>query len=510
MRVESWEDLADGEAFDHVVVGSGFGGSVSALRLAEKGYRVAVLEVGRHYEDQEFAKSTWDLRRWLWLPKLLCEGIQRLSPLRGLLILSGAGVGGGSLVYANTLLEPGDAFYDSAACRAAAPGLRAELAPHYKTAKRMLGVVETPRLGAADEALRATARALGREHTFERAKVGVFFGAPGERVKDPYFEGAGPERAGCTFCGGCMVGCRHNAKNTLTKNYLHLAVRAGARVFQLCRAAALSGDDGEFQVEVRRPGWRRGVKTLRAGSVVCSAGVLGTLGLLMDPRTRLPRLSKRLGLEVRTNSEVLVGSTTRGSTDYAEGLAIGSGFWPDERTHIEAVRYAKGSDTMSLLALPRWRTWFTRPFDAVRVMWPPGWARRSTILLVMQNAEEKLRLSFKRALCARREPGAAAPPTEIACATRALEVFCEKTDGIPQETVHGKLFGFSTTAHILGGAVIGPDAGRGVVDAAGRAHGYKKLLILDGSIVPANLGVNPSLTITALAERAMSEVPKKT
>ena len=524
MKVEDYVSLRGGETFDFVVVGSGFGGSVSALRLAEKGYSVAVLEAGRHFEDEEFPKTNWDLPRYLWAPKLFCFGIQRLTLLKDLLILSGAGVGGGSLVYANTLLEPGDGFYDSP--QAKRLGLRERLKPHYQTARRMLGVAANPRLFEADRALADVASKAGRADTFKPTEVGVFFGEAGKTVPDPYFGGAGPARAGCIHCGGCMVGCRHNAKNTLVKNYLPLALARGARVFSrstVTRIEEVDGGEGGFTLTVRPSGWGLSAKRVRARQLVLSAGVLGTMRLLLSPDNRLSRLPPRLGRDVRTNSEVLLGATTRkdDGIDWSEGIAISSGAWPAADTHVEVVRYPAGSDAMSLLAVratgggPLWKRltlllwrFLSRPGETLRLL-PFGWARRSTILLCMQPAESRVRLSLRGSrLDSEAEAGAAAPPRTLPAAEKALDGFCRRADAIPQESLAGTLLGVSTTAHILGGAAMGTGPEDGVTGLDGRVFGYKTLWVLDGSAIPANLGVNPSLTITALAEHAMAQVPE--
>ena len=526
MRAESFDDLPEGETFDFVVVGSGFGGSVSALRLAEKGYSVAVLEAGRHFRDDELPESNWRLPRYLWLPRFFMFGIQRLTWLRGLLVLSGAGVGGGSLVYAGTLLEPGARFYESEECRRLDPDLRARLAPHYAVAKRMLGAAENPRLTEADEALLGVARDLGREATFHRTRVGVFFGTPGKTTADPYFGGEGPARAGCTFCGGCMVGCRHNAKNTLVKNYLHFATRRGARVYALCGAERLEEDSEGFRLTVRTPGWSVRRKTIRARRVVLAAGVLGTMRLLLGSRADLPSLPERVGRDVRTNSEVILGAVSTGpARREAPGVALSSGMWPSDDTHVEVVRYPDGSDALALLGLRQTppgslavklralaALWLSRPLQSLRLLSPFGWAARSTILLVMQTADARLRLSRRGGgrLAASPESGSPAPPTQLKIADDVLGRFCKKTGAEPHAALGGGLFGISTTAHILGGAVMGRDAREGVCDLGGRVFGYEgKVWVADGSLVPANLGVNPSLTITALAEHAMSLVPAK-
>lgn len=526
--IDRFDGLPDGAEFDFVIIGSGFGGSVSALRLAEKGYSVAVLESGRHFEDRDFARTSWQLHRWLWMPKFLLYGIQRLTLLKDVLILSGAGVGGGSLVYANTLLEPKDSFYQSPECRRLDPNLKERLRPFYEIAKRMLGVAQAPRLFAADRVLKECAEEMGRGETFHQAQVGVFFGDPGKTVPDPYFGGEGPERAGCVFCGGCMVGCRHNAKNTLMKNYLYFALKKGVTIYSLTTVVRLEEQNQEFLITVKRSGWGWKKKKIVARRLVLSAGVLGTTRLLLEPTNRLTRLSPQVARRVRTNSEVLLGSTARSSdVDYSEGIAIASGMWPDEKTHIEIVRYPAGSDAMNLLAVrdtpsgPRairlahllWAT-LRYPADALKTFIPFGWARRTTILLVMQTVDSRIRIELKRwlgflgfTLGTRSEPGAAPLPLSLPIADEILKRFAAKTGGILQSSAAGTFFNVSTTAHILGGAVMAPSPQEGVVDISGKVFGYDNFWILDGSIIPANLGVNPSLTITALAEHAMSQIP---
>jgi len=519
--------------FDFVIVGSGFGGSVSALRLAEKGYTVAVLERGRRFGPEDFPRTNWDVRRYLWAPFLRCFGIQNLSLFKNVMILSGTGVGGGSLVYANTLLEPGDPFYQSPAWRDLADW-KAELAPHYKTAKRMLGVAQNPKLTFVDETLKEVARELGAEHTFKPAELGVYFGEPRKTVPDPYFGGLGPERTGCHFCGGCMVGCRHGAKNTLDKNYLYLAEKLGARVFAETVVTDLKpiagGRDGWEICAQNSTAWfgSRARRTLRARRVVLSAGVLGTVKLLLrcrDVTRSLSMLSSCLGNEVRTNSEALVGVTElgAGARNYSEGPAISSIFHPDAHTHIEPVRYSAGSSFMRLLAVPMVDgepgplralklalQLAARPLQSLRLLFHRKWAQSTVILLVMQTLDNKMRLRLARGLL-KSEPDPHAPPlpTSIPVGNLVARRFAEKVGGVAQSAMNEAVLNIPTTAHILGGCPIGADRERGVIDSQHRVFGYEGLYVCDGSAIPANLGVNPSLTITAMTERAMSRIPAK-
>ncbi len=411
---------------DFIVIGSGFGGSVSALRLAEKGYSVTVLEQGKRFADLDFAKTNWDLRRYLWMPLIKCFGIQRLTLFRNVLILSGAGVGGGSLVYANTLLEPGEEFYRAPSWKDLASDWRAELAPHYATARRMLGVTKNPRLTFADEVLRQCARDMGQELTFEATQVGVFFGEPGREVADPYFEGEGPARSGCTFCGGCMVGCRFNAKNTLMKNYLYFAEKKGVHIEPETRVTRIvplgkGGSEGwEVHVERSTAWFARKPRVLRARRVVLAGGVLGTVDLLLRSKHlhgTLPNISDRLGETVRTNSEALLGvSEVNPPKDhaYTDGVAISSIFHPDRDTHVEVVRYPKGSGFMRTLAAPMadgnhpilrplrmLSAFFAHPLQSLGLLLKGDWASRTIILLVMQTLDNRMRFRLRRGLFGR-------------------------------------------------------------------------------------------------------------
>jgi cholesterol oxidase len=560
--------------YDVVIIGSGFGGSVAALRLAEKGYSVAVLEAGRRFADDELPQTSWRASRFLWAPRLGWYGLQRITLLRpagrrtggaGVLVLSGAGVGGGSLVYANTLYEPLPAFYDDPQWRDITDW-RAELAAHYDQAKRMLGASVYPRVTAADRAMRAVADRMGVGHTFQATPVGVFLGAPGKRVTDPYFGGAGPDRSGCLHCGSCMTGCRHGAKNTLVKNYLWLAERLGVKVFPLTTVTAVrpaAGDGssaasagssaasagssaasagssagegvGGYVVEtVRTGGWprRRWHQTIHADQVVLAAGALGTQRLLHEMKDcgALRGLSPRLGDLTRTNSEAILGASVplraarRRGMDFTDGVAITSSFHPDDQTHIEPVRYGRGSNAMGLLQSVlvdggphRVRRWLlsmlTQPGTALRLMSVRDWSRRTVIALVMQSADNSLTTRLRRGRLGRRRlattPGPGVPsPIWIPAGNEAARLLADEIAGLPGGAVT-EPFNMPVTAHILGGAVIGASAEHGVVDAYHRVFGHPGLHVVDGSAVSANLGVNPSLTITAQAERALSFWPNR-
>lgn len=518
-------------SYDVLVIGSGFGGSVSALRLTEKGYRVGVLEAGRRYRTGEFATTNWDLKRFLWGPRFGCYGIQRIDLLSNVLVLSGAGVGGGSLVYANTHYEPHEAFYTDPQW-GSMTDWKTELAPFYAVAKRMLGVVEAPANTPADDVLRVVARQLGVEHTFRPTPVAVYLGDSGVEVDDPYFGGAGPRRSGCTLVGACMVGCNQNAKNTLDKNYLYLAERAGADVHANSEVTDVEElDSGRWRVTTRRPGPRSGRhrRTYTADQVIFSAGALGTTKLLLKliERGRLPGISRQVGQLVRTNSEVLLGATARSTNvNYSQGVAITSSIHPEPHTHIEPVRYPKGSSVMGLLAtvltdggpgMPRpLRYLATIAADPVRWLRSMGlrrWAERSVILLVMQSYDNSLRLFRRRGLFGTRlvsRQGHGEPnPTYIPIANVAARIAADTMNGDAMSSINEVLLNRPTTAHILGGAPIGPSPASGVIDGYHRVFGYDGLHVIDGAAIGANLGVNPSLSITAMAERAMAMWPNR-
>lgn len=516
--------------FDVAVVGSGFGGSVTALRLAEKGYRVAVLEAGRRFGPDTYARSSWNLRRFFWFPRLGMRGIQRLDLLPDLLVLSGAGVGGGSLVYANTLLEPHDTFFTDPQW-GHITDWKAELTPFYRLARRMLGAVPAPADTPADAVVAAIARHFGAtDH--RPTTVGVFLGTPQERVPDPYFGGAGPDRSGCTECGGCMVGCRFDAKNTLDRNYLFLAERLGARVFPETQVVDIRASGSGYHLETRRPGaWvRTRRRTFGADQVVLAAGALGTTRLLLDlaDRGRLPDLSERVGHVVRTNSESLLGSVARSrSVDYSRGVAITSSFHPEPSTRIEPVRYPPGSNSMGLLATimvegegrgPQWwrflRAAARHPVTFLRSLSVWRWSERSVILLVMQSIDNSLRLRTRPGRLRRRrtrltsEPGHGRPnPRWLPVGHEAARVAAAAMEGFPVGSINESVLGIPVTAHLLGGAAIGTDPSTGVIDPYHRVFGHPGLHVADGAAISANLGSNPSLSITALAERAMAMWP---
>ncbi|MGS2811004.1 GMC oxidoreductase [Nocardia sp. MW-W600-9] len=519
--------------FDVLIVGSGFGGSVTALRLVEKGYKVGILEAGRRFADDELPKTSWDLRKFLWAPKLGCFGIQRIHPLRDVLILGGAGVGGGSLNYANTLYVPPEPFFQDAQWREITDW-RAELTPYYERAQKMLGVVRNPHMTPADEIFKAVAEDMGVGDTFVQTPVGVFFGEPGKTVADPYFGGAGPERTGCVECGDCMVGCKFGAKNTLVKNYLYLAEKAGAQIIPMTTVNALRPlPDGTWDIATERTGaWvRKDPKTFTAGQVVLAAGTLGTQKLLHSMRDQgvLPNLSDKLGLLTRTNSESIVGAATKTlapGQDFTKGVAITSSIHPTPDTHIEPVRYGKGSNSMGLLQtlmvdgggkVPRWLRFLgvalLHPLLLLRFLSVKNWSERTIISLVMQHLDNSITTYTKRGLFGGRKltskQGHGEPnPTWIPAGNDVTRRVAEKIGGVAGGT-WGEVFNVPLTAHFLGGAAIGADREHGVIDAYHRVFGYPTLSVVDGAAVSANLGVNPSLTITAQAERAAAYWPNK-
>jgi cholesterol oxidase len=527
------------ETFDYVVIGSGFGGSVSAMRLTEKGYRVLVLERGKRFRDEDFATTNLNLWKFLWLPALRCFGLWQISFLKAGMILHWSGVGGGSLGYAAVLEVPDDFT---------APGWqhladwKNVLAPHYETARRMLGVTPNPLLWAADYKLKEIAEEMGQADTFRPTYVGIFFGPEGEEVPDPYFGGEGPPRKGCDHCGACMVGCRHNAKNTLLKNYLYFAEKQGAEIRPEAEAVDIrplpsgQADGARYEVVYRRStAWLfKPKRSVRARNVVLSGSVLGTVKLLFSCRDvthSLPNISPRLGEMVRTNSEALLGVTARNKkVDYSKGVAISCIFHGDEVTSVEPVRFPDGSPLIKVLQVPLIGRSRSLPLRMVRILWEyvhrpmdivaayvlPGWAYRTTILLVMQTVDNSLRLRlgrsrftlFRRGLVSELDVEQAIPP-RIDIAHRIARDLAARTNAIAGGSISETLLDMETTAHPIGGCPFGATAQEGVIGLDCQVHNYPGLYVVDGSIMPANPGVNPSLTITALAEYAMSHVPAR-
>ena len=508
---------------DVIVIGSGFGGSVTALRLSEKGYRVTVLEAGQRFTPETLPKSSWDLRAFLWMPRLGLHGMQRITWLKDVVILSGAGVGGGSLVYANTLYTPPSRFFEDPQW-AGITDWESELAPHYDQAQRMLGVVENPTTTPSDVVMQKVAADMGVGHTYHPTPVGVFFGEPGKTVSDPYFGGAGPDRTGCVQCGNCMIGCRFGAKNRLDTNYLYLAERLGAQVEPLTTATAVRQTADGWEVDTVPTGKKGPVTTRTAKQVVLAAGTLGTQGLLHAMRDTgvLPKVSPRLGMVTRTNSEALLGAQTAKVPDHPfnEGVAITSSFHPDDVTHVEPVRYGKGSNAMGLLStilvdgggrVPRPLRFLLQalrhPYVFAKSLSVRNWSEKTIIVLVMQTLDNSISVRRTKRGKLTSGPGHGAPnPTWIPVAHEATRRIADEIGGFPGGTV-GDITNVPMTAHIIGGCVISDSPETGVIDAYHRVHGYPTLHVVDGAAISANLGVNPSLTITAQAERAMSLWP---
>jgi cholesterol oxidase len=523
--------------YDYIIIGSGFGGSVSAMRLTEKGYSVLVLEKGKRFEDADFAKSNWQFWKYIWMPAIRAHGILQIAILKGVMVLHGAGVGGGSLGYANVLEVPTDETFATPAWN---KNLKwgDVLRPHYETAKKMLGVARNPKLWRGDEVLQQIAEERGMGHTFRATDVGAFFGESAVTVADPFFGGAGPARAGCRHCGGCMVGCRYNAKNTLPKNYLYFAEKNGADV--KAEVEVIDVRPSTFNGSCYEITYRPSTSLIKpqtkvyANNVIFSAGVMGTMKLLLklrDVKKSLPNLSPRLGDMIRTNSEALLGSIARKSDiNYSEGVSISSIFNADEVTRVEPVRYPDGSSLMRFLGAPlisdvtsvparifKSLTWiFRHPIDSLRALAFPGWAHNVTILLIMQHVDNHMKFRigrspltlFRRGLVAESETDHAIS-ARVDAGHDVTRDFAKRINGVSLGSITENVFNLPTTAHILGGAPIGQNAAEGVVNENFEVHNYEGLYIIDGSIMPANPGVNPSLTITALAEYAMSKVQRK-
>ena len=518
--------------YDFIIIGSGFGGSVSALRLSEKGYKVAVLEKGKRWQKEDFPKTNWNIKKNLWLPQMGCYGYQMLTQLKHVLIFHGGGVGGGSLVYANQLLVPPEDVFENPDW--GIPDCKTKLMPLYEKARKMLGANPSPQIGTADKCLREVGVELRGEDTFHKNDVGIFFGTPDKTVPDPYFGGKGPERTGCTFCGSCMVGCPVGAKNTLDRNYLYLAEGLGARIIPETEVTGVKPCSAGYEVISRKStGLRHTEKKYCAQGVVFSGGVMGSVKLLMKCKSEglLPNISDQLGNLVRTNSEALLGVKSKDKTvNWNDQIAITSGIYADETTHIEMVRFNKGSDVLlNLLTLmtdgggkiPRWLRYLgnivRHPVQFIKLLWPVGKASTTTIVLVMQTDKNYLKLNYKprwwrlggKSMNSTVPSGILRTPAYIPIANEATRRLARKMKGIPLSGLAEVAFNAPSTAHILGGCCMGVSSEKGVVGLNGEIFGYPNLFVADGSVVPANLGVNPSLTITALSEYIMSQIPKK-
>lgn len=529
--------MKDSLHYDVLVIGSGFGGSVTAMRLAQKGYKVGVLEMGKDYNEQTYPKSNWDLGKYLWAPIIRCFGMQKITLLNKVMVLHGTGVGGGSLVYANTLLKPEDKIFQSP--WPSSIDWVSELKTPYKLAARMLGSATNPYLCDNEEEIRKLGQELGCEETFKPTTVGVYFGdgtRMGEKVPDPYFNGRGPERGECNLCGACMIGCRFGAKNTLDKNYLYFAKEWGAKIHPELKAQAIVPQpNGGYVVKtLSSTSWfKKSGPTFSADKVVISAGVMGTMELLLESKyihKTLPAISNRLGTIVRTNGESLLGSVrykNKGGMD--KGIAIGAQIKPDPHTKIEGVKFPSGSDFFKLLAVPLTGdgNFITRPIKLlfnlifslpkyIRILLHRDWAANGVILLVMQSLETRMKLKlgrspftlFKRGLVGDFK-GNEPPPSYIPVAQKSAEIVSKNMEGMPLNILSEAGLGIPATAHILGGAVMSSSPEEGVVDTNHQVFEYPDLYVMDASVIPSNLAVNPSLTITALAERMSSKFPLK-
>jgi cholesterol oxidase len=530
------------QTYDFVIIGSGFGGSVSAMRLTEKGYKVLVLERGKRFDDEDFPKTNWNIWKYLWLPALRCFGFLQLSLFRGFFVFHSSGVGGGSLVYAGVLMEPDESFFKSPTWSHLGDW-KSILAPHYATVRYMLGVSKNPKLWPADEALKVVANNLDYGDTFQATDVGVFFDEKDGEVPDPYFAGQGPPRAGCIHCGGCMVGCRYNSKNTLVKNYLYFAEKWGAEVLgeamvdDIRPLPAGQEDGARYEVVYHSStNWFfKSQQRVRARNVIIAAGVLGTHELLLKCRDEigsLPKLSAQLGKIVRTNSEAFLGGfTNKKSADHSKGLAITSIFQADPNTRVEPVRFSEGSSFIfRILVAPFYKPRgglirrignfllevLRKPNDSYRIWIKPGLTKRGTALMVMQTENNLMSLHrgrsqftlFRQGLVAEHDIDHTVP-VNTDLGYDVAQGFAQEIGGEPVSSILETIFGVPSTAHMLGGCLIGKDDSEGVVDLDFQVFNYPGLYVVDGSIVPANPGINPTLTITALAEYAMDRMPSK-
>ncbi|WP_397363287.1 GMC oxidoreductase [Olleya sp. R77988] len=516
--------------YDYIIIGSGFGGSVSALRLSEKGYKVLVIEKGKWFKSEDFPKTNWNLKKWLWLPQGGLHGFFKMTFLNHVTVLSGVGVGGGSLTYANTLPIPKEEFFKSGSW-ASLNTWHTTLKPFYDTAYKMLGAVKNPKLDAADLVVKQLAKDIGKEDYFEAAKVGVYFGEAGRTVKDPYFDGKGPDRTGCVHCGACMTGCRYNSKNTLDKNYLYLAQQLGAKIIaekEVYDVSPIGNADGSegYTISYKNKIGKRKKETVTTKGVIFSGGVMGTVPLLLElKKSSLPNLSDRVGSNVRTNNEsiMLLTSTEKNHKDFSKGLAIGSILHTDENSHLEPVRYGEGSGFFRALTIPTIHNRFAlfrilgifglilkQPLKLIKTIFAKNYAKRTTVLLFMQTLDSTLQI--KKGKFTRMKSVTEEGKKPNAFIPEALDIgkrFGKMVKGIPYANFTDALLGTPTTAHILGGSVMGKDNKEGVIDKNCNVFGYKNMMVCDGSMISANPGVNPSLSITAISEYAMSNIPNK-
>lgn len=525
--MKSNKDIFD---YDVIIIGSGFGGSVSALRLSEKGYKVLVIEKGKWFKKAEdFPKTNWHLRKWMWMPKLGWKGLFNLSFFRHVAVLSGVGVGGGSLVYANTLPVPKKPFFNSGSWKGLA-NWEEELKPYYTLAKQMLGATTYPYHSLSEDVMQEVAKQMNRPESFEKTDVAVYFGERGKTVEDPYFGGKGPTRTGCIECGGCMLGCRYNAKNTLDKNYLYLAQQLGCEILAESEVIDIKpiGEKGQHGYNVvykKTSAYFGRKKQLRTKKVIFAGGVLGTMKLLLQLKeSSLPNLSPMLGYGVRTNSESLIGVTSFDKAkDFSKGIAIGSLVNIDENRHVEPVKYSKGSGFWRIFMSPMvsGKSFFGRLFNIIKdlithpvrnfkAFFIDDWSKRTHILLYMESIDSTLRMKRSSLFGSKTELSAGEAPTAFNPIAQEIARKTEKiVNGKAMVMSHETLFGIPSTAHILGGACMGANAAEGVIDANNNVFNYDNLMVCDGSMISANIGVNPSLSITAITERAMAKIPPK-
>lgn len=517
--------------YDYVIIGSGFGGAVSALRLSEKGYKVLVIEKGKWFKEKDFPKTNWNLKKWLWIPTLKMFGFFKMTLFRHVTVLSGVGVGGGSLVYAATLPVPKKPFFESSSWSHLA-NWEKELKRHYATAQKMLGTTKAPYLFDGDKVLKELATDLKRPDEFQKTNVGIYFGTAGKISNDPYFKGRGPSRKGCQYCGACMIGCPHNAKNTLDKNYLYLAERAGAHiwaekeVYDVKENIKANDRNGNYTVFFKNSlKYFPKKESVTTKGIVFAGGVLGTIKLLwaLKQNGSMPRISNRLGYGVRTNSESLLGvTTTRRDLDFSKGIAIGSIYNVDEHSHLEVVRYPDGSGFFRLAMVPAVLgsnfllrisriiiQYLKNPIQRLRAYFVPNWAKYTQIMLFMQSIDSTMRLVKGRFRLKTRMAEGPMPTSDIPEAHAIAQKFANKVKGSVHALASEGITGLASTAHILGGCCMGENTKNGVIDSRNRLFGYSNVYVCDGSMISANIGVNPSLTITALTERAMSFIPRK-